>query len=33
MVKAVKPRFKGHHQPKVPLSGYEDEAGIKVMAK
>ena len=33
LVKAAKPRFPGHHQPNVPLWGYEDEANPKVMAK
>lgn len=27
LVKAAKPRFDGHQQPKVPLWGYEDEIG------
>lgn len=33
LVKAAKPRFPGHAQPKVPLWGYEDESAPKVMAK
>lgn len=33
LVKAAKPRFPGHDQPKVPLWGYEDESDPKVMAK
>lgn len=33
LVKAAKPRFPGHQQPKVPLWGYEDESDPKVMAK
>jgi hypothetical protein len=33
MVKAAKPRFPGHMQPRVPLWGYEDEADPKVMAR
>ncbi|MBC8063557.1 MAG: glycoside hydrolase family 99-like domain-containing protein [Chlorobia bacterium] len=33
LVKAAKPRFPGHSQPKVPLWGYEDESDPKVMAK
>lgn len=32
LVKASKPRFDGHKQPKVPLWGYVDEADPKVMA-
>ena len=31
--KYATPRFPGHHQPKVPLWGYEDEADPAVMAK
>ena len=31
LVKAAKPRFPGHQQPKVPLWGYTDEADPKVM--
>jgi hypothetical protein len=33
LMKAAKPRFPGHQQPKVPLWGYEDESDPKVMAK
>lgn len=33
LVKAARPRFEGHHQPNVPLWGYEDESDPKVMAK
>ncbi len=33
LLKAAKPRFPGHQQPKVPLWGYEDESDPKVMAK
>src|ERR1041385_4460439 len=33
LVKAAKPRFTGHQQPKVPLWGYEDESDPKVMAR
>jgi hypothetical protein len=33
LVKAAKPRFPGHAQPKVPLWGYGDESDPKVMAK
>ncbi len=33
LVKNAKPRFPGHHQPNVPLWGYEDESDPKVMAK
>lgn len=33
LVKAAKPRFPGHRQPKVPLWGYEDESDPAVMAK
>ncbi len=33
LVKAAKPRFPGHQQPKVPLWGYEDESDPQVMAK
>ncbi len=33
LVKNAKPKFPGHHQPKVPLWGYEDESDPKVMAK
>ena len=32
LVKAAKPRFPGHQQPKVPLWGYGDESDPKVMA-
>ena len=31
LVKAARPRFPGHHQPKVPLWGYTDESDPKVM--
>lgn len=31
-IKAARPRFEGHGQPKVPLWGYTDEADPKVMA-
>ncbi|NIA30059.1 MAG: hypothetical protein GWP06_09135 [Actinobacteria bacterium] len=33
LVKAARPRFPGHRQPKVPLWGYTDESEPKVMAK
>jgi glycerophosphoryl diester phosphodiesterase len=33
LVKAAKPRFPGHSQPKVPLWGYRDESDPKVMAQ
>lgn len=33
LVKAAKPRFEGHQQPKVPLWGYGDESDPKVMAQ
>ena len=33
LVKAAKPRFPGHQQPKVPLWGYTDESDPKVMAQ
>ncbi len=33
LVKAAKPRFPGHEQPKVPLWGYTDEKDPKVMAQ
>ncbi|MCP4641009.1 MAG: family 78 glycoside hydrolase catalytic domain, partial [bacterium] len=33
LVKAAKPRFDGHHQPNVPLWGYEDESDPAAMAK
>src|SRR5262245_42785596 len=33
LVKAAKPRFAGHDQPKVPLWDYTDESDPKVMAK
>ena len=33
LIKAAKPRFPGHQQPKIPLWGYEDESDPKVMAK
>ena len=33
LVKAAKPRFPGHNQPKVPLWGYTDEKDPKVMAQ
>ena len=33
LVKAAKPRFPGHQQPKVPLWGYGDEADPQVMAR
>lgn len=33
LVKAAKPRFPGHQQPKVPLWGYADESDPKVMAQ
>lgn len=32
-LKAAKPRFAGHAQPKVPLWGYEDESDPNVMAR
>jgi predicted GH43/DUF377 family glycosyl hydrolase len=33
LVKAAKPRFPGHQQPKVPLWGYADESDPKAMAQ
>ena len=33
LVRAAKPRFPGHEQPKVPLWGYGDESDPKVMAR
>ena len=33
LVKAAKPRFPGHEQPKIPLWGYTDESDPKVMEK
>lgn len=33
LVKAARPRFPGHDQPKVPLRGYTDEKDPKVMAQ
>jgi hypothetical protein len=33
LVKAAKPLFAGHQQPKVPLWGYTDEADATVMAQ
>jgi hypothetical protein len=33
LLRAAKPRFEGHQQPKVPLWGYEDEADPLVMAR
>ena len=33
VAKYATPRFPGHHQPKIPLWGYEDEADPAVMAK
>lgn len=33
LVRAAKPRFPGHAQPKIPLWGYEDEADPMVMAR
>jgi hypothetical protein len=33
LVKAARPRFPGHPQPKVPLWGYTDESDPKVMAQ
>ena len=33
LVKAAKPRFPGHQQPKVPLWGYSDESDPAVMAR
>ncbi|HRY50565.1 MAG TPA: glycoside hydrolase family 99-like domain-containing protein, partial [Candidatus Paceibacterota bacterium] len=33
LIKAAKPRFPGHAQPKVPQWGYEDESDPRVMAK
>ena len=33
LVKAAKPRFPGHNQPKIPLWGYTDEKDPKVMAQ
>lgn len=33
LVKAAKPRFEGHYQPRVPMWGYEDESDPNVMNK
>src|SRR5262245_56982986 len=33
LVKAARPRFPGHQQPKVPLWGYVDESDPRVMAQ
>jgi hypothetical protein len=33
LLKAAKPRFPGHQQPKVPLWGYQDESDPQVMAR
>jgi hypothetical protein len=33
LVKQAKPRFEGHHQPKVPLWGYTDESDPKEMER
>lgn len=33
LVQAARPRFPGHHQPNIPLWGYEDESDPAVMAK
>lgn len=33
LVKRAEPRFANHHQPRVPLWGYEDESDPAVMAK
>jgi len=33
LMKCARSRFEGHHQPKIPLWGYEDEAAPAVMAK
>lgn len=33
LVRRAEPRFEGHHQPRVPLWGYEDEADPLVMAR
>ena len=33
LIQGAKPRFAGHHQPKVPVWGYEDEADPAVMAR
>ncbi len=33
LVKAARPRFPGHHQPNVPLWGYQDESDPRVMAQ
>lgn len=33
LVQQARPRFEGHHQPKVPLWGYEDESDPAVFAK
>ena len=33
LVKAAKPRFPGHQQPKIPLWGYADESDPKIMAQ
>lgn len=33
LVKAARPRFPGHHQPNVPLWGYEDESDPAAMAR
>lgn len=33
VAKCARPRFPGHHQPKVPIWGYEDEANPQMMSK
>lgn len=33
VTKCARPRFEGHHQPRIPLWGYEDESDPKVMEK
>ncbi|NOU64577.1 hypothetical protein GC096_11100 [Paenibacillus sp. LMG 31461] len=33
LVKAARPRFQGHDQPKIPMWGYEDESDPAIMAK
>jgi len=33
LVKAARPRFKGHQQPKIPLWGYTDESDPRIMAQ
>jgi len=33
LIKCARPRFPGHHQPRVPLRGYEDESDPAAMAR